>query len=326
MNGAKNLLPLLLSSVQLPLKPSNLQYQKDWSILKQVFQNMMTILIYDHDLRNMWLYNTWRNRIATGEFVTLITGMVGASIVGSALFPGAGTLAGMMFGITGGTIALFIPQENKDQITSTLQSARLGYRLLGDDRGPLFSIKRDAIGIMYDFVSRGRAIPADVEFRANSFTYANEQMANIFIERIFRLDSQIQVLMVQRDVAKKVGNSEKSEQFEMKMQELVKAYKQEIKNLNELYLAEVNRLDQILREFPILERTSNISLIKYPQLGRIFTYRNQIMEVSRFINFFSRILEMNMLSTDRTHLPALNRFYIFGFSEKSLLALINNKY
>lgn len=319
---SKQLLPLLINSIRLGLNPSSPEYQKDWQILRQVFSNMMTILVYDHDLRNMWLYNTWRNRIVTGEFVTLVTAMVGASMVGTAIFPGAGTIDGMMFGVFGGTLALFIPQETKDGITSVIQSIRFGFWAMGDDRGPFFNVKKDVIRLMYGFVSRGEPLTPLLNFNPNP--HASEQMANVIFECLFRFDSRLQLSISLKIAAERAGNYRKAQQLEEQIKTLVREYQVELTKLDDLYSTELKELEQTLATYPILASINDGLIIKYPSLRNIVDYRNRLQKLSGFVSYFTQTIQANMLSDDRLYLPALNRFFIFGFSEDRLLQITGN--
>ena len=93
-------------------------------VARLMLQNMTRILLYDSKLRNEWFYNTMRLHIMTGGFATLLTAMIASGAIGTMIFPGGGTLVGLIFGLIGGVISMFIPQKNKDQITWGFQSVR----------------------------------------------------------------------------------------------------------------------------------------------------------------------------------------------------------
>ncbi len=97
---------------------------EDRRILGILLDNMGQILLDDDEMRAAWLYNTWRLHIATGQFVVLVGSMVSAGTVGTALFPGAGTLAGMMFGAVGGLVSMVVPEEIKEDMTDSLRFVR----------------------------------------------------------------------------------------------------------------------------------------------------------------------------------------------------------
>lgn len=95
----------------------------DARIMKQMMGNMLTVLS-DKDKRSHWFDRTWRTRVMTGEFATFLSTMIASGAIGTALFPGAGTIAGLMFGIAGAAVAVVIPQSAKDAITVGMKSAR----------------------------------------------------------------------------------------------------------------------------------------------------------------------------------------------------------
>lgn len=102
-------------------------------VFRSVLSNAFEILTLQRPAQARdWIYNTWRLRLATGEFLTLVTGMVGGSVVaGSMLSPGAGTLAGLFVGtlggLLGGALTLALPESWKSAITTDIRSVRSGY-------------------------------------------------------------------------------------------------------------------------------------------------------------------------------------------------------
>jgi hypothetical protein len=111
-------------AVQALLFSSAPQDARDLRIAGLMFANLMRVALFDQELRANWINNTWRTRIMSGEFVTLLGSILTASAVGTVILPGGGTVAGFMFGLAGATVSLVIPQEIKDGITGTLQSVR----------------------------------------------------------------------------------------------------------------------------------------------------------------------------------------------------------
>jgi hypothetical protein len=113
--------------------------ENDKRILGILTNNIAQILLFNDDLRMMWLYNSWRLHVATGKFVVQVSSMVAAGAIGTALFPGAGTLAGMMFGAVGGAIPNLVPDEWKEDITEGFRTARStsGKGRLNEDRAQI---------------------------------------------------------------------------------------------------------------------------------------------------------------------------------------------
>jgi hypothetical protein len=93
-------------------------------VAKQMLQNMVRVLGASA-LRQELFYNFVRTDLLTGEFQTMLGSFIAAGAIGTAIFPGAGTLLGLVFG-TGGILVsqYLVPQSMKDQITNGWQSLR----------------------------------------------------------------------------------------------------------------------------------------------------------------------------------------------------------
>lgn len=97
-------------------------------ITRLMIANIVKILIFDNELRENWFYNTWRLAVATGRFVTLVTGIITATTIGSTIFPGAGTILGFMFAFTGAIAAATLPKSVNNSISQKLKDARINTR------------------------------------------------------------------------------------------------------------------------------------------------------------------------------------------------------
>lgn len=160
--------------------------QDSLRVLSVISEKLFKVLITD-ELRAQMLYNTIRNRLLKGEFATMVTTMVSVSVIGTTLFPGAGTIAGMMFGIVGGGLTILIPQQIKDGITNSiktswvneLEKARLGenfelLKLPYNKNGEYSIIRKGKISTVYNLKSI-------LEKRR---TY-RELVADVYIERLY---------------------------------------------------------------------------------------------------------------------------------------------
>lgn len=103
--------------------PSGTGDANDARLMKLMLGNMLKVLA-EKDKRDHWFDRTWRTRVMTGEFATFLTTMIASGAIGTVLFPGAGTLAGLMFGIVGAAVAVVVPQSAKDALTVGLKTAR----------------------------------------------------------------------------------------------------------------------------------------------------------------------------------------------------------
>lgn len=106
-------------------------------VFKEMVSNAFSILTWaDPEVSNAWIYNTWRHRVLTGEFVTMLSSMVAAGVVAGSLAPGAGTLVGFCFGLAGGLAggfaAILLPHSAKQPVTDGFRRHRIdtGYNQL----------------------------------------------------------------------------------------------------------------------------------------------------------------------------------------------------
>lgn len=93
-------------------------------VLGIMMKNMYNVMITNPELRERWVYNTWRLHFTSGEFVTFVGSLSAATATGMIIFPGAGFLAGLGFAISGAVFFLFIPDSIKQRITETTRKTR----------------------------------------------------------------------------------------------------------------------------------------------------------------------------------------------------------
>ncbi|HAG90947.1 MAG TPA: hypothetical protein DCL41_03705 [Bdellovibrionales bacterium] len=90
----------------------------------KVLDKAFEILLFQNPSQTRdWIYNTWRLRLATGEFATLVTGMVSGGVAAGTIFP-PGFIVGALGGLVGGVATLLIPHEWTAAMTSSIRSAR----------------------------------------------------------------------------------------------------------------------------------------------------------------------------------------------------------
>ncbi len=92
-----------------------------------VLGNMWKLLYTDPELRSALFYNTWRHRIATGDFISLVVCMTVAGVVGTAIFGPVGILGCLAFGLVGGFADMAISQEFKEYITIGIKFTRVDW-------------------------------------------------------------------------------------------------------------------------------------------------------------------------------------------------------
>ncbi|MBS1970309.1 MAG: hypothetical protein JSU04_08370 [Bdellovibrionales bacterium] len=314
---AQNLMPLLINSLRNGLIPPDEQSQKDWELLQKIFGNMMKILIHDDDLRNLWLYNTWRTRIATGEFVTMVSSMATASAIGTTLFPGAGTLGGLMFGVVGGTVALYIPEEKKDEITESIQDIRSKFWLAGDDRGPFFDHKKNVLSLLMNCIPQQTDCPPLLKFNFQS--KAVENMASISFEKIFRYESRLQSYSTMKDTAEKSGNTEYTKAYTNKINLIQKQYRETLQDLKAMYGKELQETDALAQQYNLKSLMTDANLKRYPQLKQYADYRAKVAKINSFLNDFANSGLQDMGHESRDYMSTAYSLYFSGFKEQELL-------
>ena len=97
---------------------------RDLGLLLQMGENMVHVLANDK-ARSAWFDRTWRTRVMTGDFQMMMGAMIAAGTFGS-IFPGAGTFAGAMFGLSAAAVVIVTPAWVKDRITLALGEWREG--------------------------------------------------------------------------------------------------------------------------------------------------------------------------------------------------------
>jgi hypothetical protein len=316
---SKDLMPILLNSLKqgtFSQSPSN---EKDWLLLRKIFSNMMSILVYDHDLRNLWLYNAWRMKIATGEFVTLVSAMVGASALGSTIFPGAGTIAGLMFGLAGGVLSLFIPENIKEGISEKIQSARWGVLKLGSDDGGIFNVSEDVLKIAHGKLKNNEPLPPLLPFPSETVNW--ELRLNIVFERLFKCESRIDVLSGKMSLAQFAKNEKELAHLRDLMTELENTRHEIAMELAEFYKSKDERLAQLLSKYPVLNFNAPDNHNNF--LTDLRKLKDTLPKLTRFFEKISlSILSVNGNSADRPYMEILYRFYFFSYSEEQLLRAI----
>lgn len=141
---------------------SNLDRQRS-RVAKEMMHNMLLVLS-NSDLRSALASNFLRTDLMTGEFQSMLASFIAAGAVGTAIFPGAGTLAGLIFGAVGIVGAQFVPQPTKDRITNSWQMVRAKVisselkqnfsELRADVTSPYLTSQAATISVANDFNSR----------------------------------------------------------------------------------------------------------------------------------------------------------------------------
>ena len=100
--------------------------KEERDLAQKILGNAFKILTLQKPVQTRdWIYNAWRLRIATGEFASLVTGMVTGGVAAGTIFPPS-FFVGVLGGFVGGGLTLFIPHEYTQALTSKIRSARVG--------------------------------------------------------------------------------------------------------------------------------------------------------------------------------------------------------
>lgn len=296
----------------------------DRRVFGLLMSNVTKIILYDSNLRELWLYNTWRNRIATGEFATIVGSMAAASAIGTTIVPGAGTIVGMGFGLVGGLFAMFvIPEEDKNTLTAFFRDMRKGFWMMFDDKGafPKFmgsNIKETYISILYKCISKNEPCPPVLLEQSRTFgnnMRATERYISIQFEEFMFYEKQIEDAKAKRRLAEKGGNAEAVQEFTAKLNRLSKTYRRKLVELKNMYAEERSQMDRFLTQYPMRQEWTK----KYPQIRAIFNYHRKVRVMERIVTAYSTIASQEIFAEKKTYLPTLYKIYFMGFSERLLL-------
>jgi hypothetical protein len=307
---AERLGPVLLGSLQ-SLVSTNQDFQDDLRVLKVVFGNMARILVADNDLRNLWLYNTWRMRIATGGFLAIVTAMVSAGVVGTTLFPGAGTLGGMCFGIVGGTLALFVPEQIKDGVTDSVASARsyFGSRRAETMQLELREIYRqDNNSVFAALGDPMQRVAQAKDFLSRMQAYREDAVTAEF-EILYRNYSKLNVLRGNKKVALAANNTQAIPDIENKLKDVTSAIRGNIRALENFYKNESEKLNNLIPK----PKSQELATLLLEQ-------NNKLLILSGIISsLLSGLFEnTNDSSSATSSAILLNKIYFMGFKEAYL--------
>lgn len=238
------------------------EHQENARVAGLVLQNMLAIVIQNPHLRDCWFYNTWRLHIATGSFATLLGSTLAGSFAGTLLFPGGGTLVGMIFGIMGGAAAMLIPDEVKNQITYCIEACRrdsVDLQIENNDADLLHDAQPDSPfhypseaeqigGLRHHLEVRRLIRAARVTVDMERIKYAIDEYRNPQADRDHRRaaleaivpTAQRMVIFYKNDIARLKGDAENADEVNAP------------KRFQDLYASEITRvelLQQGLRAF-----------------------------------------------------------------------------
>ncbi len=309
--------PLLISILS-HTATADVKYLDDLRVLQLLLNNLVRIVFVDDQLRTIWMSQTWRNRIVTGKFATLVSSMWAASALSNYL--GLRWLPRFGVSIVAGAAWSFIPEDAQDGLTRSFGAARKWFWMEGDDKGPLFNGKRIQMKLLYECVSQNITCPPMLRFSGN--LYATEQTINILFDEFFNIEAEITVTQASIDLANQSQNPQAAQEYSNKLNDLIAMYKVRIASLESLYATELKQMDDLLREFPFQESSQK----KYPQVVDILTYRQKVYALNTFMSAFARTVSNEMLSDDKSYLGAMGKIHFFGFTNDLFLESLDSMY
>lgn len=295
---------------------------REWKVLKLVFSNMFKILWENEKLRKRWLYNTWRFRVGTGEFTTLVLSMVTASGVGTTLFPGAGTIVGMMFGLTGGVLSMFIPEEIKDDITDLIKDGRESFWSLGMDYdGSLFKVRSQVIEIMANIAKSNEDMPSMLSYPARS--EGKNRYLTVFFEKLYRIEEKRILLSKKIELAKQANNKPALREFESEDSELKASKIGILENITSYYKKEYDYLLNAIKGVRLFDYRDEKSLKKYPIIKDVFA---DFFKVEAIYQFFDAFETMALdIEKEPLYLNYVARFCFMTFDEDELYSILTKE-
>ena len=168
-------------------------------VLENIHQNLLAIVFTDSNLRIQWLYNTIRLRMATGQFATSIAIMTTVTSIGTTVLPGAGFFWGLVFGLTGGIISIFVPEEQKNSLSVLIKD---GWSKYNDLTSGVESYRNIELGFNADGTSLKNPGLKMQDVFIERVSY-REKFIDVYIERIFTNNQFISLQAEQIDKLRK---------------------------------------------------------------------------------------------------------------------------
>ena len=316
-NMAQNLMGMIGKSLKNGL---NLEQtgSEEWRVLKLIFGNMKDILWSHQELRDRLIYNTWRTKIATGEFVSMLSSMVTSSAVGSTLFPGAGTVAGMCFGLVGGVGAVFVPENIKTDITGALSVGRRRFWSAGKSLGD--GVRKQVVDIAVKTIKNKDPMPSMLKFPRNH--NALNKISTTHFEALYKLNNKLQRLHKGIFAATDIRNFRTVIKLEKELKEVEKDYAKNLDSIIDLYHQETIFLEQIIKESGISIYKTPELVKKYPIINEVFDEYKRVHLAVMALDYFREASVLEKTDSHSNHSKALRRIYLFGFDIDLFLSFL----
>lgn len=263
--------------------------EQERKIFTKVLDNMFMIFNFKKPefLQNL-VVNTWRLRIATGHFTTLVASMVIGAKAGAMLgtvVPGLGTgVCGFFGGLAGGGMWMLIPHEHTDAITDKFKELRIQQaqnRLNANtheilriatlfDQGKGTQDQHKQLRMMTDVLARRQAIRNDamtVYFEKYYTAYGKKRMAEdllTMMDQYQQLDPKKIVLTSNPADLQEILDGDKSIRMYTfaNYQELLKI-KEEEENKKALAVAEMKSIEEQMLQFYYNEAVRSLGFLRH---------------------------------------------------------------
>ncbi len=272
-------------------------------ITRLMIGNIAKILFFDDELRENWFYNTWRLSIANGRFVTLVTGIITATAVGTTIFPGAGTLLGFMFALTGAVAAAALPASFTEKITFKLKDTRIAFsRFEAHQQNWRLKNLVDAYSnknFFWQLVSSRKEITKSIELLRRT----REHVTTAYIEEIYLASTNIQKYTHELAVATTHRRTNRIKETKGLLEGQIRYRNQVLKKMASFYVLQFRNLEKIE-----LTSTTPNSIISQLDKEKV-----EIATVHSFLSVFTEALIQS--STYPSSELVLQNFYLRSFKE-----------
>jgi hypothetical protein len=174
---------------------------------------------------------------------------------------------------------------------------------------------------MYQSIQSGNPIPFQVEFP--EFTLFSENMMDILVESMYQDESRLQLLKSLRRQASFARNIEKASQLSSEIDLIISRYRATADRVSRLYRQDLDDLNSALLEYPLLSLSTDRKIHQNDErLISVVKYKKNLEKLTAFTQEFAKTIEETLSSDEKPYLGALSRFYVYGFSERAVLKLL----
>ena len=312
---ALNFGSLMVSFVNFRDSPEDSENKR---VARLIFSNMKKIVFEEEKLRDLWLYNTWRHHIATGEFVTIVSAMVAAGTLSAMYFPTLPSIAvGLLSGTIGGVAYVLAPKSHLERLTYGFQVARENIWRSGfDTNGFGHKVRRQVMSILSNVIKNKEQMPSLLSYPSKP--KAKNKMMTVYFEQLFSIDAKISLEKLKRRKARNYENRDGASEFHHNIKVLKTEYLAVLDKMLSLYREECIYLETSIKETGLVQLLyDEKKMDDFPLLNDIQHDYNRSKTVLKFLEYFKELA----LESERSELydDLMYRFDYFGFDQDFLL-------